>query len=101
MDILSMKGGRNHGWFLQGERGEKMVGKTIRGVMAKTGKTGDLQYKTGTQWKTFLDDTRIGADYSKTFEPITARQVRLNILESTDGPTIREFQLVAPKSGGK
>jgi alpha-L-fucosidase len=40
---------------------------------------------------------KIGADYLKTFEPITARQVRLNILNTTDGPTIWEFQLPAPK----
>jgi len=57
----------------------------------------ELQYKNTTQWKTFARGTKIGADYSKTFEPVTARQVRLNILNSTDGPTIWEFQLLAPK----
>jgi len=57
----------------------------------------ELQYKNRTQWKTFGRGTKIGADYSKTFEPVTARQVRLNILNSTDGPTIWEFQLLAPK----
>lgn len=57
----------------------------------------ELQYKNSTQWKTFGRGTKIGADYSKTFEPVTARQVRLNILNSTDGPTIWEFQLLAPK----
>ena len=57
----------------------------------------ELQYKNSTQWKTFGRGTKIGADYSKTFEPVTARQVRLNILNSADGPTIWEFQLLAPK----
>jgi alpha-L-fucosidase len=57
----------------------------------------ELQYKNSTQWKTFGRGTKIGADYSKTFEPVTARQVRLNILNSTDGPTIWEFQLLASK----
>jgi len=57
----------------------------------------ELQYKNSSQWKTFGRGTTIGADYSNTFEPITARQVRLNILNSTDGPTIWEFQLLAPK----
>ncbi|MHC4147403.1 MAG: alpha-L-fucosidase [Planctomycetota bacterium] len=61
----------------------------------------ELQYKSGTQWKVLCRGTKIGADYSKTFEPVTARQVRLNILESTDGPTIWEFQLMAPKEGSK
>ena len=57
----------------------------------------ELQYKNTTQWKTFARGKKIGADYSKTFEPVTARQVRLNILNSADGPTIWEFQLLAPK----
>ncbi|MGB2862764.1 MAG: alpha-L-fucosidase, partial [Sedimentisphaerales bacterium] len=57
----------------------------------------ELQYKNSTQWKTFGRGTKIGADYSKTFEPVTVRQVRLNILDSADGPTIWEFQLLAPK----
>ncbi|MEA3224684.1 MAG: discoidin domain-containing protein, partial [Planctomycetota bacterium] len=57
----------------------------------------ELQYKNGTLWKTFARGTKIGEAYSKAFEPITARQVRLNILDSKDGPTIWEFQLLAPK----
>jgi alpha-L-fucosidase len=57
----------------------------------------ELQYKNSTQWKTFGRGTKIGADYLKTFEPVTARQVRLNILNSADGPTIWEFQLLALK----
>jgi alpha-L-fucosidase len=59
----------------------------------------ELQYKNGAQWRTFLDGTKIGANYSRSFEPVTARQVRLNILSSTDGPTIWEFQLIAPIGG--
>jgi alpha-L-fucosidase len=61
----------------------------------------ELQYKNGAQWKTFARGTKIGAGYSMTFKPVTARQVRLNILESTDGPTIWEFQLMASKKGSK
>jgi len=61
----------------------------------------ELHYKNGAQWKTFARGTTIGATYSKTFEPVTARQVRLNILESSDGPTIWEFQLMAPKKASK
>jgi len=54
----------------------------------------ELQYKDGIAWKTFLSGTRIGEEYSKAFEPVTAQIVRLNILEATDGPTIWEFQLM-------
>jgi alpha-L-fucosidase len=61
----------------------------------------ELQYNNSTQWKTFARGTTIGADYSRAFEPVTARKVRLNILDSTDGPTIWEFQLMAPKKGSK
>jgi alpha-L-fucosidase len=61
----------------------------------------ELQYRDGAQWKTFSEGARIGDAYSKTFEPVTARRVRLNILEATDGPTIWEFQLMAPKRASK
>ena len=54
----------------------------------------ELQYKDGRAWKTFFSGDRIGEDYAKTFEPVTAQVVRLNILEATDGPTIWEFQLM-------
>lgn len=57
----------------------------------------ELQYKDGEAWKTFVAGTRVGEEYSKAFDPVTAQVVRLNILEATDGPTIWEFQLMAAK----
>jgi alpha-L-fucosidase len=57
----------------------------------------ELQYRNSKQWKAFDQGTKLGLDYSKQFKPITARYVRLNILDATDGPTIWEFQLFAPK----
>jgi len=57
----------------------------------------DLQYRQGNRWTTFARGTRLGQDYSKQFEPVTARYVRLNILKATDGPTIWEFQIFVPK----
>ncbi len=57
----------------------------------------ELQYKDGETWKTFLKGTRIGDEYAKNFGAITARHVRLNILEATDGPTIWEVHLLPPK----
>jgi alpha-L-fucosidase len=57
----------------------------------------ELQYKDNGQWKTFDRGTKIGPEYMKDFEPVTAGKVRLNILDATDGPTIWEFQLLAPK----
>ena len=57
----------------------------------------EVQYKDNGQGKTIIAGTKIGQDYMYDFEPVTAGQVRLNILDATDGPTIWEFQLLAPK----
>ncbi|MBI5384049.1 MAG: alpha-L-fucosidase [Verrucomicrobia bacterium] len=50
-----------------------------------------LQFKSGDEWKTFHQGTTLGSNWEKTFAPITAQQVRLNILQATDGPTINEM----------
>jgi hypothetical protein len=44
-------------------------------------------------WRTVYTGTRIGGDFHATFPATTARYVRLNMLETTDGPDIYEFQL--------
>jgi alpha-L-fucosidase len=49
------------------------------------------------RWKTIDSGTKIGQDYSKQFEAATARVVRLNISRASEGPTIWEFQIFAPK----
>jgi alpha-L-fucosidase/lysophospholipase L1-like esterase len=56
----------------------------------------ELQAQDGDVWKTFLTGTRAGEHYDARFRPVVARQVRLNILEATDGPTIWEFRLFGP-----
>ncbi len=53
----------------------------------------ELQRRDGTEWKTFLTGTTIGESWTRRFEPVNAQQVRLNILDSTEGPTIWEFHL--------
>lgn len=55
----------------------------------------ELQYKDGDQWRTFVRGTKIGLDFSRQFDPVTARQVRLNIINAAEGPSIWEFQLFA------
>jgi alpha-L-fucosidase len=57
----------------------------------------ELQCLDVTTWKTFLTGSTIGEVWSRSFPPVTARKVRLNILEATDGPTIWEFSLFAPE----
>ena len=58
----------------------------------------ELQYKEGGQWRTITEGTKIGRKLKLEFSPVTARYIRLNILKASDGPTIREFQLFAPKN---
>jgi alpha-L-fucosidase len=57
----------------------------------------ELQAKDGDAWKTFYKGKAIGPQWTATFEPVTARYVRLNILKASDGPTIAEFQIFAAK----
>jgi hypothetical protein len=40
---------------------------------------------------------RIGSDYWAKFKPLKVQRVRLNILDAIEGPTISEFQILAPK----
>jgi alpha-L-fucosidase 2 len=54
-----------------------------------------LQAKVGEEWKTFHTGTTLNVNSRLSFDPITARHVRLHILQSTDGPTIWEFQLMS------
>ena len=58
----------------------------------------ELQTKEGDQWKTVHSGKAIGKNLEVQFAPVTARIVRLNITEGQNGPTIKEFQLFAPKT---
>ncbi len=55
-----------------------------------------IEYMDGNEWKACYQGENLGATLDITFPPITAQHVRLNITESTDGPTISEFQLFKP-----
>lgn len=49
------------------------------------------------QWKAFHTGAAIGKDLAVDFAPVTARHVRLNLIETTEGPSIWEFQLFPPE----
>lgn len=49
------------------------------------------------EWQTILTGTTIGTEYLHDLPHVSARWVRLNILEATIGPTINEFELFPPK----
>jgi alpha-L-fucosidase len=55
-----------------------------------------LQYRDGENWVTFHEGTKLG-DFRLSFKPITAQRVRLNILDSTNVPTLWEFELFPPE----
>lgn len=55
-----------------------------------------FQYRADGTWQTLFEGTQIGPDFSRSFEPVTARAVRLNILEATEGPTIWEIRVTGP-----
>lgn len=55
----------------------------------------ELQYRNGEvvkEWRTIVPGTTLGKNYTEEFTPVVAREVRLNILEATEGPTISEIR---------
>ena len=59
----------------------------------------ELQAKQGDQWKTFHAGTTIGEDFLIRFVPVTARHVRLEVLETTINPLVGELQLFRARKG--
>ena len=57
----------------------------------------EIQCKAGDEWRPCVRGTTIGERLELKFEPVTARIVRLNLLKTTEGPSIWEFQLFAPR----
>ena len=59
-----------------------------------------IEYLQDAQWKPCYEGVNLGARLAARFAPVTAQRVRLNLTETTDGPTIWEFQLFeSPKAG--
>jgi len=53
----------------------------------------EVQINESDQWRTILEGKAIGPSFFRKVPPVTARHVRLSILEAKDVPTIWEFQL--------
>jgi hypothetical protein len=60
-----------------------------------------IQIKESNQWRTILDGKTIGPYFIRQVVPMTARYVRLNVLEARNVPTIWEFQLLDRTGMGK
>ncbi|HEY3932767.1 MAG TPA: alpha-L-fucosidase [Verrucomicrobiae bacterium] len=54
----------------------------------------EFQYRNGGDWKNIFTGTTLGDNFQKSFEPVTAQEFRLNILDASEGPTINEIQLL-------
>jgi alpha-L-fucosidase len=54
----------------------------------------EFQYRDGETWKTLFTGTNIGQWFQQKFEPVAAREFRLNILDASDGPTIADIELI-------
>jgi alpha-L-fucosidase len=57
----------------------------------------ELQRREGSEWKTIFSGATLGPDFSRQFPPIMARELRLNILEATEGPTLSEIEFISEK----
>ena len=74
-------------------------GQTIRGIKILEAYPGrvqkfEVQYRDRSGWKTIFSGTTIGDTFEKRFDPVKAQEFRLNILDATVGPTIREIELL-------
>ena len=74
--------------------GKPLVIQRVRIEEAYAGriKKFELQYRNGTAWKTIFQGTAVGEWFQQKFDPVTAQEFRLNILEATDGPTINDIE---------
>jgi alpha-L-fucosidase len=76
------------------------IGRTVIDECVAYGqrvKTFRLEVEANGAWQPVLEGAEIGRHFTRTFEPVTARRVRLSILDASDGPTIWEFQLFPDK----
>ena len=90
------KDGEKAGWLavdLQKPTSIGSISITEAGKADKFVKRFTLEYKDGNEWKTIFEDKTIGAGYFKSFKPIVAQEFRINILETSKTPQLKEAQL--------
>jgi alpha-L-fucosidase len=88
-------------WQADFDKTQNIIGVSIHEAYAGRVQNFDLQYKSpdGVEWITILTGTTLGANYEIKFPAIAARSFRLNILDSTDGPTISEISFYRSNIG--
>ena len=73
--------------------------QTVRGVKVNEAYAGrvqkfEFQFRDGDEWKTIFAGTTLGEHFEQHFDSVKARDFRLNILDSTQGATINEIELL-------
>ncbi len=87
--------GLRQAWIARDFEKPVTVGRVrINEAVAERVRRFELQVRDGTAWRTILTGEKIGRSFTQSFAPVTGREFRLNILESTDGPTIAELELL-------
>jgi len=86
------------GWLAVDLGAEKTFGSVFISEAYDRVRKFELQVKSGDSWRTFFKGTKIGEKFLATFAPVTARHVRLNIIEANHVPTICEVRLFPPKA---
>jgi alpha-L-fucosidase len=72
-------------------------GVTIREAYAGRVRKFEFQCQQNGAWTTIFAGTTLGDNFQHAFPPVKSREVRLNILEALEGPTIQEIQLMGLK----
>jgi alpha-L-fucosidase len=88
-------GGTKQAWIAASfEKNQTIHGVRVEEAYAGRVQKFEFQYREGDDWKTIFSGTTLGEKFEKSFEPVTAREFRLNILDATDGPTINEIEFL-------
>ncbi len=87
--------GPPHSCWLEVDLGEP---KTFDRALISDGRVQEyeLQVWENDNWRTFYRGTTIKEDTVLRFDPVTGQRVRLNLIKTTERPSIREFQLFEP-----
>ncbi len=72
----------------------RILGVRIDEALEERVRQFEFQHRDGDSWKTIFAGQKIGPAFLRKFEPVTAQQFRLNILDATEGPTINEIELL-------
>jgi alpha-L-fucosidase len=89
-------GGTKQAWVALEFPQRKTIGAVrINEALAPRVQKFEFQYRDDGDWKTLFAGSELGEDFKRSFEPVTASAVRLNILEATEGPTIWEIRASA------